>query len=334
MLATALLCGELARRVRMPAVIGELLGGILLGPTWLNLFPVAAPGREVVARIGLICFLFVAGLEVNIDHIRRQGLAVAGTSVGGILVPFALAAGAVFAMPSVWRQPLTTRDTALFLGAALAISALPVIARIIHDLGFERLPLSSVILASATIDDVLGWSLFAAIAGSKAPLTTLTVVPFLLGALFSRKLGRMERLRWVVIRLVAPLFFVSLGLKVNFIANFDWRLVALVIVIASIGKIAGAMLGARLGGFAPREAAAIAIAMNARGAVEIVLASVALQVKLIDARLFVALVVMAVVTSVIAGPSMQAMLGEKSARSLQQGSSSLQSSGSADDPAA
>jgi len=107
-----------------------------------------------------------------------------------------------------------------------------------------------------------------------------------------------------------------------------------VIVIASIGKIAGAMLGARLGGFAPREAAAIAMAMNARGAVEIVLASVALQIKLIDARLFVALVVMAVVTSVIAGPSMQAMLGEKSARSLQQGSSSLQSSGSADDPAA
>ena len=320
MLLAGVAFGELARRVRMPAVIGELLAGILLGPTWLNLFPVSAPGREVVARIGLICFLFVAGLEVNLDHVRRHGLAVAATSLGGIVVPFALAAGAVFALPSIWQQPLSTRDTALFLGAALAISALPVIARIIHDLGFERLPLSSVILASATIDDVLGWSLFAVIAGTKAPLTTLTVVPFLFGALFSRKLGRRERLRWVVIRVIAPLFFVSLGFTVNFIAYFDWRLVVLVIVIASLGKIAGVMLGARLGGFAPREAAAIAMAMNARGAVEMVLASVALQANLIDARLFVALVVMAVVTSVIAGPSMRVMLS----RSLHSESSSLQ----------
>ena len=308
MLAAAMAAGWVARRVRLPAVIGELFAGILLGPTWLNLFPVAASGREVVARIGLICFLFIAGLEVSLDHIRRHGLAVAGTSVGGILVPFTIAAGTVFAMPSFWGQPLSTRDTALFLGAALAISALPVIARIIHDLGFEKLPLASVILASATIDDVLGWSLFAVIVGSKAPLTTLTVVPFLLGALLSRKLGRRERLRWIVIRVIAPLFFVSLGLKVNFIANFDWRLVTLVFVIASAGKISGVMLGARLGGFAPREAAAIAMAMNARGAVEMVLASVALQAEVIDARLFVSLVVMAVVTSVLAGPSMVAFL--------------------------
>lgn len=308
MLAVAFVFGRAARLVKLPAVIGEVLGGILLGPTWLGLFPLISPGREVLARIGLIAFLFVAGLEVTLDHIRRHAFAVATTSIGGILLPFASALVAVRIAPSIWHQSLSTRDLSLFLGAAVAISALPVIARIILDLRLERLPLASIILASATIDDVLGWMLFAIIVGGKAPLTTLTVVPFLVGALLSPLLGRNERLRAIVISVLAPFFFVSLGLRVNFIRSFDWRLVVIVIVIATIGKVAGVMLGARIGGFSLREATAIAMAMNARGAVEMVLASVALQAGLIDTRLFVALVVMAVVTSAMAGPAMRLAL--------------------------
>jgi Kef-type K+ transport system membrane component KefB len=308
MLAAAIIGGRLARVVKLPAVIGELIAGILLGPTVLNLFPTPAPGREWLARIGLFVFLFVAGLELNLIHVQRHGLAVVGTSVGGILLPFATALLTVRIAPSIWKQPLSIGALSLFLGAALSISALPVIARILLDLKYERLPLASVILASATIDDLLGWSLFAVIVGSKAPLTTITVVPFLLGAVLSRKLGKQERLRQIAIGVLAPLFFVSLGLRVNFIRNFDWVLVVVVIVIAAIGKITGVTIGARLGGFSMREAAAIGMAMNARGAVEMVLASVALQANIIDARLFVALVVMAVVTSAMAGPSMQLML--------------------------
>ena len=313
MLAAAIALGWLARRARLPAVIGELCAGIILGPTVLNLFPTPSSGREVLARIGLICFLFIAGLEVNLGHVQRHGLAVAFTSLGGILLPFATAFIAVRLWPSIWQQSLSVNGLSLFLGAALAISALPVIARIILDLKLERLPLASVILASATIDDLLGWSLFAIIVGSKAPLTTLTVVPFLLGALLSPKLGGNARVRQLVIWFLAPFFFVSVGLRANFIASFDWLLVLVVIVIAAIGKIAGVTIGARLSGFSIREAAAIGMAMNARGAVEMVLASVALQAKIIDARLFVALVVMAVVTSAIAGPSMQWMLRPNSA---------------------
>src|SRR5438105_3642720 len=308
MLAVAIACGRLARLARLPAVIGELLGGILLGPTWLHVFPTLGPGVDVLARIGLICFLFVAGLEVDLEHVRLHGLAVATTSLGGIVLPFATAVVAVRMAPSIWQQSLSIGLLSLFLGAALSISALPVIARIILDLGFEKLPLSSVILASATIDDLLGWSLFAIIVGPTVPLTTITVTAFLLGALLSRKLAKRERIRQVAISYLAPLFFVSLGLRIDFIANFDWLLVLVVCVIASVGKIAGVTLGARIGGFATVEAAAIGMAMNARGAVEMVLASVALQAQLIDARLFVALVVMAVVTSAIAGPSMQLML--------------------------
>jgi len=308
MLASAVVLGRLARMVKLPAVIGELFAGILLGPTWLDLFPGPSPGREVLTRIGLVCFLFVAGLEVNLQHVRRHGRAVALTSLGGILVPFATAIVAVWLMPAMWRQPLSGGTLALFLGAALAISALPVIARIILDLKFEKLPLASVVLASATIDDLIGWAMFVVLVGGRAPEHVVSVAAFLLGVVASRYVEKRDRLRQFVIGYLSPFFFVSLGLRVDFIANFDWMLAGLVVVIASIGKIVGVTFGARLGGFATREAVAIGMAMNARGAVEMVLASVALQAKLIDARMFVALVVMAVVTSVIAGPSMQVML--------------------------
>jgi Kef-type K+ transport system membrane component KefB len=136
------------------------------------------------------------------------------------------------------------------------------------------------------------------------PWSILTPLIFLAGALLSRRLEKSDRARNFVLRVLAPLFFVSLGLKIDFATNFDWLLVAVVIAIACLGKIAGATLGARIGGLPMRQALAVGMAMNARGAVEIVLASVALEAKLIDTRLFVALVVMAVVTSAIAGPAL------------------------------
>ncbi len=328
MLATATLCGHLARRCGLPTVIGELFGGILLGPTILSrlapgfehwLFPPAGAiviARAVVAKIGVIAFLFVAGLEVNLHDVRRNARAVALTSLGGIIVPFAAAQIAVRLWPSLWKQSLGINQLALFMGAALAISALPVIARIIFDLGLERLPLAAIVLASATVDDLLGWSLFAVVvaslgASATIPWAVLTPGVFAAGALLSRRVGKSDRVRQVAIRVLAPLFFVSLGLGVDFASSFDWPLVIAVNVIAFVGKIAGATFGARLGGLAIRQAAAVGMAMNARGAVEMVLASVALEAKLIDTRMFVALVVMAVVTSAIAGPSMRLMLREQ-----------------------
>src|SRR5438093_10807540 len=118
MLAAGVFFGQIARCFHLPMFIGELCGWIFLGPTFLGrlspgfeqwLFPsvgVVAIGREAVVKLGLICFLFVAGLEVNLQHVRRHGLAVAFTSLGGILVPFATAALAVWLAPSIWKQSL------------------------------------------------------------------------------------------------------------------------------------------------------------------------------------------------------------------------------------
>jgi len=106
----------------------------------------------------------------------------------------------------------------------------------------------------------------------------------------------------------APLFFVSIGLKVNFLVNFDWALTLAILVIAFAGKIIGSGLGTRLGGFTWRESAAAGFGMNARGAMEIILGLIALENGLINEKVFVSLVIMALVTSMTSGPLMKWVL--------------------------
>ena len=106
----------------------------------------------------------------------------------------------------------------------------------------------------------------------------------------------------------APLFFVAIGLKVNFIANFDIALTMAIIAIAFAGKIIGSGWGTRLGGFTWRESIAASFGMNARGAMEIILGLVALENGLIGERVFVSLVIMALVTSMTSGPLMKWVL--------------------------
>jgi mannitol/fructose-specific phosphotransferase system IIA component (Ntr-type) len=100
----------------------------------------------------------------------------------------------------------------------------------------------------------------------------------------------------------APIFFAAIGLRVNFATQFDGRLVLLVLGLACAGKLAGAVIGARWGGWPARDAWGIGFAMNARGAMEIVLGLLALDAGIIREPLFVALVIMAIVTSAVSGP--------------------------------
>lgn len=394
MLIVALVCGQLMRKIHQPAVLGELLGGIVLGPTIFGLLAPAlsarlfattdevALGLEAVLNLGMLFFLFVAGLEVKLSGLHQKGFSVAMTSLFGVLVPFGLGFGAVFLRPAWWgATPSDPLLLALIIGAALSISALPVIARILIDLKLIQSDTGVVVMAAATINDLIGWSLFAVIlssvapgAGSRSLWSTLGAV--LLFALLILALGQwlgqplLRRLRSVLVwpggflaliavfilfaaalaetigvhaifgafligvalgqrdddadnqvheiihqfatSFFAPLYFVSVGLQANFVTYFDGWLVLMVLLIASLGKIGGAGLGAWLGGIPPRQALAIGFGMNARGAMEIILASVALEYQLIDQYLFVALVITALVTSMISGPAMQGLLGQKS----------------------
>ena len=112
----------------------------------------------------------------------------------------------------------------------------------------------------------------------------------------------------------APIYIVSIGIRVDFSNSFDFGLIALVVALATIGKLSGSYLGVRISGIEWRSALAIGFGMNARGAMEIVLAGVALEYELIDQRLFVALVTMALLTSMLSGPMMQRLLRPQGAK--------------------
>lgn len=109
----------------------------------------------------------------------------------------------------------------------------------------------------------------------------------------------------------APVFFASIGLRVNFATHFDLSLVLLVLALACAGKLLGAVLGARWGGMTLRDQWAVGFAMNARGAMEIILGTLALEAGIIRQRLFVALVVMAIVTSAAGGPLIRRILSRR-----------------------
>lgn len=135
---------------------------------------------------------------------------------------------------------------------------------------------------------------------------------FLLGVALGDSEHMSERAKEIVHQFInnifAPLFFVSIGLKINFVTNFDLPLTLAVLAISFAGKIIGSGIGASYGGFNFRESLAVGFGMNARGAMEIILGLIALENGLIDEKLFVALVIMAIVTSMTSGPLMKMSL--------------------------
>ncbi|MGE0758033.1 MAG: cation:proton antiporter, partial [Pirellulaceae bacterium] len=143
---------------------------------------------------------------------------------------------------------------------------------------------------------------------------------FLVGVALGASPRMQERTRAMMDEFVsfvfAPLFFALIGLRVDFIAHFDGQLVLLVLSVACASKFAGAVWGARWGGFAARDAWAIGWAMNARGAMEIILGLLALEAGVIRQPLFVALVIMALATSALSGPAMRWILRRRQTRLL------------------
>lgn len=404
LLGLARVLAEVARRVGQPSVVGEIMAGVLLGPTVLGtvwpeakdaLFPSTGglpAARSALTTLSVTLFLLVAGMELDLTKILKRRRAAVMISLGGIIVPFASGWVPGYLAPA-WMgagEFATPTLFALFFGTAMAISALPVIAKILMDLHLFKTELGATIIASAVIDDLCGWVIFgiilammgaqageaasaaAAVSGEARPevwLSVLLVVGFAAGMLtigrwlinavlpwiqahtawpggvlgfalvgcvlcaaftewigvhaifgaffFGVALGDSRHLRTstratidqFVSFIFAPLFFASIGLRVNFATNFDLLLVLVVLTIACAGKFLGCATAGRLAGLPKKESLAIAAGMNARGAMEIILGLLAREAGLISDRLFVALVVMALVTSMAAGTMMQRFLG-------------------------
>jgi Kef-type K+ transport system membrane component KefB len=171
-LLTALVCGWIARKLGQARVIGEIIGGILLGPSVfgriaphlsLVIFPQSSFGSfEVLSTIGLILFLFLIGSELDYEHLRQQKMTATFTSAISILLPFVLALivapsfRARFGFDDIGRLPFT-----LFLGISMSITAFPVLARILEERGIQSTALGTTALMCAAVDDICAWLLLA-----------------------------------------------------------------------------------------------------------------------------------------------------------------------------
>lgn len=171
-LLTALFCGWLARKLGQSRVIGEIIGGILIGPSVFGriaphassaLFPQSSLGSfETLSTIGLVLFLFLIGSELDYDHLRKQKATATLASGMSILFPFAMAAVAAHSLRIRFaRHGIGSLPFVLFLGISMSITAFPVLARILEERHMQSTPLGTTALMCAAVDDVCAWSLLA-----------------------------------------------------------------------------------------------------------------------------------------------------------------------------
>ena len=390
------LCGELAERLRQPALVGELVAGIALGMVasrYHDALPVLAelPENEVfngLTDLAIFFLMLLAGIELRPSELAKASGRAVAVALGGMVLPLLLGFGLGW-----WFLPDSSYKLAqsLFLATALAITAVPVSVKVLMDLGQLKTPLGQTIVSAAVFDDVLSLMLLAILtavirtggfpdASSVLALIGKVLLFFLVAWVVGRyllpRLGRLVRktlaeefemsalliaalgysllaealgmhfilgaflaglffvrrtidpkvyssirssLSAITMGFFAPLFFASIGLHLDVSAATEIPVfVALLVLAAFFGKLLGAGLPAWATGFAPREAAGIGAAMSARGAVELIVAGIALQAGLFQhpdppppvvAHLFSAVVIMALVTTLATPIVLRPLLG-------------------------
>ena len=386
LLVAARSLGWLSQRLGQPTVVGEILAGVVLGPSVLSgLIPLVGEWvipqnevqgylLEVVALIGVMLLLIVTGLETDLALIKRRIRVSFGVSAGGLSVTFAAGLALGYLIPDdLLVDPSQRTVFALFVATAMSIAAIPVLAKVLIDLGLMRRDIGQTMLASAMIDDITGWTLLGLVTalasadaigagtvletvgfvaifvvatatvgnflvekgltfvqerfrGKDMVLTFVIVLAFAWGAftqalhlepvigafaigiLFGRRprlsVDVVHKLEAMALAVFAPVFFAVAGLKVNIGAILEPRLLLItlaVIAVATFGKVTGAYLGARLVSKQGHwTALAYGSGLNARGAVEIIIATIGLSLGVLSVEMFSIIVVMAVVTSIMA----------------------------------
>ncbi len=391
----ARLMGGLFRRFRQPAVIGEMIAGILLGPSLLGwawpqaqafLFPDASLGAlRLLSQIGVVLFMFMIGIDLDAAHLRQMAHAAVWVSHVSIVVPFLLGTALALAL---YRSlaPAGTSFTAfaLFMGIAMSITAFPVLARILEDRGLTHTPLGATAIACAAIDDVSAWCLLVlvvtiaqATALSGALVTFLLTVAFVafmllvvkrfggrllrsdieghgliagalsfvflcavatevigIHALFGAFLAGVampgppsvrtylrRRLEAFASVLLLPLFFAFTGLRtqIGLLDDLDgWLACAALIAVAIAGKIGGTMIAARITGMSWADSFALGAMMNTRGLIGLIVLDLGYELGILSPRVYSMMVLMALLTTFMAGPLLQVWAAMKRREAAEQ----------------
>ena len=384
------LLGEAMNRIGQPSIMGMLLGGILLGPSALGallpdlqhaLFPKTPEQKAMldgISQFGILLLLLLTGMETDLRLVRRVGRAALSISLTGVAVPFACGFALGQFMPeSLLPHPDQRFLTSLFLGTALSISSIKIVAAIVREMGFTRRNLGQIIVASAICEDSIGWIIIAitfslAEAGSidlmsvsrsvlgtaafliasftvgrrlvfflirwandnfESDFPVITTILVIMGAMaltthfigVHTVLGAFvagvligespilskhidEQLRGLILAFFMPVFFGIAGLSTDLTVLRDPQLALMalgLIVIASVGKFAGAFIGGEIGGLTRRESLALACGMNARGSTEVIVATIGLSMGALSENLFTMIVAMAVATTMAMPPMLR-----------------------------
>ncbi|MFZ0625074.1 MAG: cation:proton antiporter [Acidimicrobiia bacterium] len=394
LLATARLLGELCLRIGIPPVVGEIVAGIVLGPSGLSgLFPAfgrllipSTPGQvqllDLVGVLGVMLLLVVIGMETDLGLIRSRLKISLSVGLGGLVVPLIFGFALGMAIPDdLLPDPSQRGVFGLFLAVALSLSAIPVLAKILGDLGLMRRPFGQTVLAAGMIDDLLGWALLGIVTALAAAgrfdllaiaqtlgavllfvLATLVVArpvarrslhlvqdrmisrdrvltlviclafgwgaltqslhlepilgAFAIGVIFGQtrrmplEVGR--QLESVTYGVFAPIFLATAGLRLDIAKLLEPRLLVLtaaVLLVAAAGKLVGAYLGARWASTTRREGIAYGLALNARGVLGIIVASIGLSMQIFSVEIYSMMVVVSILTSVAAPIGIRLVFG-------------------------
>ena len=396
-LLTCRVVGKLGRRfLGQPQVVGEMIAGVILGPSLLGLFFPELQGaifpketKSVLyagAQLGVGLYMFLVGTTLQIGHFKSKAKSAVGVSFAGIVAPFTIAALItpwLLTIPGLFTPGISQTNATLFMGACIALTAFPMLARIINERGLADSSLGTLSLTAGAFDDAASWCVLAivlatfggrpgvavlAIGGGiayaafivllgprlLAPLgraveregeMSMTVLGvtlalfclsafvmdavgihaifggFILGVVMPRGLFAAEikrKIEPLTVVLLLPMFFTYSGLntRMDMVNSVAMLLIALAILVASIVAKGGACyLAARLSGEDNRTALGIGALMNSRGLMELIIINIGLQKGIIGPTLFAMMVLMAIVTTMMAGPLFEAVYGRKARES-------------------
>jgi Kef-type K+ transport system membrane component KefB len=212
-IVVARILGALFRRLNLPQVMGEVVAGILLGPSFLGwlapevasqILPVnTAPYLALISQVGVVLYMFLVGLDLDLELLQERTQAVIAISHASIVLPFLSGAAiALWLYPRYSASSVSFTTFALFIGVAMSITAFPVLARILTDRGMQKTRLGVLALACAAVNDVVAWCLLAVVisvahAQTGSLLFTLfTTIGFILFVLLVAKQGALRLVRW------------------------------------------------------------------------------------------------------------------------------------------